>query len=429
MIDVEALGPRAPLCHAPTPLEPMDRLAASLGLPAGTLFVKRDDCTGLAGGGNKARKLEFLCGDALARGCDVLVTGGGRQSNHARMTAAAANRLGLDATLVLGGDAPDHPTGNVVLDQLLGADIVWAGPLDYYATEAAIEEACGRLEEAGRRPYAMPVGGASVVGALGYVLAGAELLRQDPDIDLVVVADGSGGTHAGLVAALGDHARVLGVDVGTRPDLDERVPEKAEEVAARAGLPGPAGRVRIDHERFAGTAPSTTSCAGSSTGRRAPRASCSIPSTRARPWPGWRRRWPTAGSGGASASCSCTRAARRRCSPRPTRGGSLRAGRPSVHPLRCRLQQEAADGQAPVEGVAHQLLPGQDASQGDLLVGDDTQPALGGVGGGGERVDGRDLEREVDAAHTGQVDGQAQQVGALRQRGQLPGEIERDVEA
>src|SRR5438132_3727390 len=130
---------RVALAHLPTPVEPMDRLAEALGLPAGTLWVKRDDCTGLAGGGNKVRKLEYLCADAIARGCDTLVTGGGRQSNHVRMTAAAANRLGLACTIVISSDKPSVPTGNVVLDELLGPDIVWAGRLDYYGAEAAIE--------------------------------------------------------------------------------------------------------------------------------------------------------------------------------------------------------------------------------------------------------------------------------------------------
>lgn len=245
-----SLESRIELCHAPTPLEPMDRLGEWLGLAPGTLWVKREDCTGLAGGGNKARKLEYLCAEARAEGCDVLVTGGGRQSNHARSTAAAANRLGLGCTLVLAGTRPDHPTGNVLLDQMLGADLVWAGDLDYYGTEAAITEACDRLRAAGRRPYAVPVGGASPVGTLGYVRAGLELVAQLPDLDLAVVADGSGGTHSGLVAALGDHQRVLGVDVGTRPDLDDRVPEMARAAAALAGLPEPAGRVQIDHDRI-----------------------------------------------------------------------------------------------------------------------------------------------------------------------------------
>ena len=241
---------RVPLAHLPTPIEPMDRLGAALGLAPGALWVKRDDCTGLAGGGNKARKLEYLCAEAIADGCDTLVTGGGRQSNHVRMTVAAANRLGLGCTVVLAGGRPSRPTGNVLLDHLLGADIVWVDDAGYYATETAIDDTCARLRADGRRPYAMPIGGASVTGALGYVAAADELVGQLPDVDLVVTADGSGGTHAGLVAGLGDHERVLGVDVGTRPDLAERVPEKAAEIAARAGRPEPTGRLQLDRDRF-----------------------------------------------------------------------------------------------------------------------------------------------------------------------------------
>jgi len=249
---------RVSLAHLPTPLEPADRLGAALGLAPGALWVKRDDCTGLAGGGNKARKLEYLCAEALAQGCDTLVTGGGRQSNHVRMTAAAANRLGLACTVVLASDVATRPTGNVVLDHLLGAELVWGGDLDYYGTEAAIEGVGERLRSEGRRPYLMPVGGASVTGALAYVAGAKELEaqlrdaagREGADAAVVVVADGSGGTHAGLAAGLGDHGRVLGVDVGTRPDLTEQVPAKAAEVASAAGLRPPVGACVIDRERF-----------------------------------------------------------------------------------------------------------------------------------------------------------------------------------
>jgi D-cysteine desulfhydrase family pyridoxal phosphate-dependent enzyme len=238
------------LSHLPTPLEPIDRLGAALGLDPGILWVKRDDMTGLAGGGNKVRKLDHLCTDALAQGCDTLVTGGGRQSNHARLTAAAANRLGLRCTLVLAGGEPRVPTGNVLLDELMGADIVWAGDLDYYGTEAAIDAACDAVRAGGGKPYRMPVGGASAVGALGYVDCARELFEQLPSVRTVVVADGSGGTHAGLVAGFGRHEMVLGVDVGTRPDLDEQVPAKAAETARSAGLPEPEGGLQIDHDRF-----------------------------------------------------------------------------------------------------------------------------------------------------------------------------------
>ena len=196
------------------------------------------------------RKLETLCADALDRGADTLVTGGGRQSNHVRMTAAAANRLGLACTVVLASDRPDTPTGNVVLDELLGPEMVWAGDLDYPSLEARIVDEAERLRSAGRVPYAMPIGGASTIGALAYVDAARELLEQAPDVDLVVVADGSGGTHAGLAAGLGDHRKVLGVDVGTRPNLDDAVPAMAHDVAVHAGLSTPAGTVQVDHDRF-----------------------------------------------------------------------------------------------------------------------------------------------------------------------------------
>ena len=254
-----SLDRRLPLAVLPTPLETADRLGAALGMAPGALLVKRDDLTGLGGGGNKARKLEYLCADALAQGADVLVTGGGTQSNHVRMTAAAANRLGLECVLVVAGPRPDVPTGNLTLLELFGPQVEWIGlnegPMDYYGIETAIDETADRLAAEGRRPYRMPIGGASAVGALGYVHAAAELQGQAGvigGIDVVVVAAGSGGTHAGLAAGLGDLGLVLGVDVGARPDLDTQVPAKAREVAALAGLPAPKGQARVDHERVGG---------------------------------------------------------------------------------------------------------------------------------------------------------------------------------
>jgi D-cysteine desulfhydrase family pyridoxal phosphate-dependent enzyme len=239
----------------------MDRLGAALGLEPGRLWVKRDDLTGLAGGGNKVRKLEHLCADALAQRCDLLVTGGGEQSNHARLTAAAANRLGLDCTIVLAGDPVVVPTGNVVLDHLLGPEIVWAGPIGYYALEQRMRDEADRHRAEGRNPYLIPVGGASTIGELGYVAAALELLEQLPELRFVVTADGSGGTHAGLAAGLGSLDMVLGVDAGTRPDLDRVVPIKAAEAAALAGLPEPTGIVHVDHDRFGdGYGAPTTSC-------------------------------------------------------------------------------------------------------------------------------------------------------------------------
>jgi D-cysteine desulfhydrase family pyridoxal phosphate-dependent enzyme len=247
------LPPRVPLAQLPTPLETMDRFSEWLGGPR--VLVKRDDLTGLALGGNKARKLEYLCGEARAHGCDVLVTGGGAQSNHARMTAAAANRLGFDCHLAVGGTEPAKYSGNLLLDRVLGATLHFTGADSYYEVESAIEKLAAQLQADGRRPFAMPIGGASVTGATAYVWAGDELLAQaDADrhgpIDWVVVADGSGGTHAGLLAGLGRRARVLGVDVGTRPDLDDVIPRLSTETATFTGRDAPADELVLDHDRF-----------------------------------------------------------------------------------------------------------------------------------------------------------------------------------
>jgi D-cysteine desulfhydrase family pyridoxal phosphate-dependent enzyme len=254
-----------PLAHRPTPLEPLDRLSDWLGGPR--ILVKRDDQTGLALGGNKARKLEHLCAEALAQGCDTLVTGGGPQSNHCRMTAAAANRLGLACHLALAGTLGDQPTGNLLLDHLLGARLHPTQAREYYEIEDSIEAVADEVRSAGGRPYAIPVGGASVTGALGYVDAARELTAQlAGPLDWIVVADGSGGTHAGLLAGLEasdqtSRTEILGVDVGTRPDLDERVPELAAATAAAVERPAPRGEVHVDHTRFgAGYGKPTPEC-------------------------------------------------------------------------------------------------------------------------------------------------------------------------
>ncbi|MEO6469738.1 MAG: pyridoxal-phosphate dependent enzyme, partial [Acidimicrobiia bacterium] len=208
--------------------------------------------TGLALGGNKARKLALLAEDALAHDADCLVTGGGPQSNHARITAAAARRIGLDCHLALAGTSPDVQDGNLLLDELLGAHLHFGGAADYYGIETAIEALAARLRAQGHRPYAIPVGGASTIGVAAYALAIDELRDQlDRDPDWIVVADGSGGTHAGLLAGLGADSptRVLGVDVGTRPDLDERVPELALAAGQYLGRTAPNATVIVDHEQ------------------------------------------------------------------------------------------------------------------------------------------------------------------------------------
>ena len=222
---------RIALAHLPTPLDPAPRLSEAVGL---RVLVKRDDQTGLALGGNKARKLEHLAADARARGCDTLVTSGGAQSNFARMTAATAARLGLGCHLVLGGKEPAAASGNLILDRLFGATLHFTGSSDWRVWEARVAEVAREL---GPRAYPMPIGGASPVGAVSYLEAAEELLAQTHEPpDWVVVADGSGGTHAGLLVGLPTEVRVLGVDVARPPRPHaERVPELAADTAKLAG--------------------------------------------------------------------------------------------------------------------------------------------------------------------------------------------------
>lgn len=219
--------PRVALCHQPTPIEPMLRLSEHLGGP--NLFVKRDDCTGLASGGNKTRKLEFLVGDALKQNADMLVTQGAIQSNHVRQTAAAACRYGLKCHGLLERRVPDRnddyeETGNVLLDKLFGATLEFRpSGLDMNAEAMAVTE---QLREAGHRPYFIPGGGSNEIGALGYVSCAQEIIQQSSDMgvhfDWLVMATGSTGTQAGLVAGL--HAEssnlpVMGVSVRQKHDF------------------------------------------------------------------------------------------------------------------------------------------------------------------------------------------------------------------
>jgi D-cysteine desulfhydrase len=184
------LDRRLPLAHLPTPLVALDRLGAELGMPAGRLFAKLDDATGLAAGGNKVRKLEYLCAEAVAQGCDTLVTGGGAQSNHARLTAAAARRLGLECTLVLGGEPPATLTGNLVLDHVLGTELRWVAAYEYHAVERAIADAAADLAAAA---VLRADRGSTPLGALGYVRTPSNP-RPGAAHQLVVIASGSGGT-------------------------------------------------------------------------------------------------------------------------------------------------------------------------------------------------------------------------------------------
>ncbi len=220
--------PRLSLAHLPTPLERLDRLTATLEGP--TIWMKRDDCTGLAGGGNKTRKLEFLIADALVADATVVLTPGAIQSNHARQTAAACARVGLDCHLVLEdrtGHDDDHlANGNVLLDQLFGATLEVCGAEDDPAT--VLEDAAARHAALGARPYVIPGGGSNPIGALGYVNAAIELVGQANDIGLdidhIVHATGSAGTQAGLVAgltAIRSGIPVLGVSVRANTTAQE----------------------------------------------------------------------------------------------------------------------------------------------------------------------------------------------------------------
>ena len=212
---------RVDLCHQPTPLEAMPRLSEKLGGP--NLWIKRDDCTGLATGGNKTRKLEFLVGDALQQGADMLVTQGAVQSNHVRQTAAAACKFGLDCHALLERRVPDRDndyetTGNVLFDNIFGTTIEFRPPgLDMNAEALQIVE---KLRSQGRKPYFIPGGGSNEIGALGYVSCAFELLdqfeAQKLDVGWIVLASGSAGTHAGMLAGLHvAHSKipVLGISV------------------------------------------------------------------------------------------------------------------------------------------------------------------------------------------------------------------------
>jgi len=216
-----AQHPRLPLAHTPTPLEFLSRLTDYLQGPA--IFIKRDDCTGLATGGNKTRKLEFLVGAAVKEGCDSLVTVGGLQSNHARQTAAAAAKAGLGCDLLL-QEVPNAPegnydyNGNLLLNNLLGAR-VHRFPRDAFMKEE-LASFVEQQREQGRKPYAVPLGGSNAVGALGYAVAVQELIAQCVELGIapthIVLATGSGGTQAGVLAGLAaanSDVRVIGINV------------------------------------------------------------------------------------------------------------------------------------------------------------------------------------------------------------------------
>jgi D-cysteine desulfhydrase family pyridoxal phosphate-dependent enzyme len=223
--------PRLRFGHFPTPVEPMPRLGAHLGGAA--LWVKRDDATGLAFGGNKVRKLEYLLAAAQADGARTLITTGAVQSNQCRQTAAAAARFGFDCLLVLRGDPPPQINGNLLLDLLCGAEIRWTGSRPI---EAVLDEVFNEAWAAGRRPYKIVYGASSPLGAVGYVTAMTELKDQATPFDRIVVASSSAGTQAGMIVGARRHAypaRITGISVD-RPAVELRrsVADLAKETAA-----------------------------------------------------------------------------------------------------------------------------------------------------------------------------------------------------
>jgi D-cysteine desulfhydrase len=225
---------RIRFAHLPTPIETLPRLSKALGGPH--LLVKRDDQTGLAFGGNKTRKLEFLVAEAQAAGADTLITAGALQSNHCRQTAAAAAKFGFDCILVLVGEPPDRVSANLLLDQLFGAKIIWAGKNH---RDALLTDTSEKVLAQGRKPYLVPYGGSNSTGALGYAFAMEEFVEQGLKSDWIIFASSSGGTQAGLV--LGSHlfnypGRLLGISVDEPQSvLQKRVAALASETSRRLG--------------------------------------------------------------------------------------------------------------------------------------------------------------------------------------------------
>ncbi len=253
--------PRVRLTHSPTPLELAPRLSEALGGP--TIWIKRDDCTGLATGGNKTRKLEWLLGDALQKGADLVYTQGAVQSNHCRQTVAAAVKLGLECRILLEERVPEgehdanYPsTGNVFLDHLMGASIDFrpAGT----NMQAEMEKAAATAKAEGRTPYVIPGGGSNPIGALGYVTCALEILEQAMEMDIelseVVHGTGSTGTQAGLVCGFegsNSHVPVLGISVRhPQAPQEAKVYELVQSTADFLGLKGGVDRsaVRVNSD-------------------------------------------------------------------------------------------------------------------------------------------------------------------------------------
>jgi L-cysteate sulfo-lyase len=227
--------PRLHFAHLPTPIETLPRLSDALGGPR--LLIKRDDQTGLAFGGNKTRKLEFLLAEARGQNARTLISGGALQSNHCRQTAAAAGRFGFKCILVLTGEMPKQPSANLLLDELFGAEIIYVA--DRKDRDRILQETFDRAGKNGMKPYLVPYGGSSPTGALGYAFAMKELVEQNIPADWVVFATSSGGTQAGLLLGqrmFGYKGKLLGISVDESEDwLKDHVAELASSTSLKLG--------------------------------------------------------------------------------------------------------------------------------------------------------------------------------------------------
>ncbi|OFW11802.1 MAG: hypothetical protein A3H96_27135 [Acidobacteria bacterium RIFCSPLOWO2_02_FULL_67_36] len=244
MLGALAFLPAVPFGQVVTPVEQMPRLAQALGCAAG-LLVKRDDAIPFAFGGNKVRKMRLVAADAVRQGADTLITSGGVQSNHARVTAAAAAKIGLRCVLVVNGVKPERPSANALLDALVGAEIRYVATREERAP--TVERIAGEMRRGGGHPYVIPIGASTPLGAAAYALAVAELLQQIPAPEVIVHSTSSGGTQAGIIAGcelLGAATRVIGVSADEPAGILE-----ADIRGILAGLPA---LLHIEPGRFDG---------------------------------------------------------------------------------------------------------------------------------------------------------------------------------
>ena len=227
--------PRVRFAHLPTRIEELPRLTEHLAGPK--ILVKRDDQTGLAFGGNKTRKLEFLVAEALEQGAKTLITGGALQSNHCRQTAAAAARYGLGCILVLNGEMPEKSSANLLLDQMFGAEIVTIP--DRSLRDQTLQQTYDKAVAEGRKPYLVWYGGSNPTGTLGYTYAMKEFMEQNIQADWIVFGTSSGGTHAGLVLGqrlFGYQGNVLGISIDEPAGwLKSRVSSLASDASEKLG--------------------------------------------------------------------------------------------------------------------------------------------------------------------------------------------------